>query len=237
MYTYVIISKMVIFFDAVRQFGGITSENIKYLEEKIMKKVNYELWEDMKKYIPELDENDYFITTTAKTQISVIKKVREYYNTHLPVDVLAWKRVNEPILLTDSILFESQIKFVCETFKELLFDDKEIQPMVVATHISDGILLPVYQIKLEKYGITLTMSSNFKNWIVSVNSEQDLDWNYMELFNPDEKIELKEYLGIPKDSIYGNYSASKKTFSVSIKSIYRMYMFIFLMIHHLREDI
>lgn len=200
-----------------------------------MKKVNYKVWEDMKRYIPDLDENDYFVTISGKTAVSVINQVKKYYEDHLPVDVTAWERVNKPSLLTDSLLFQAQIKFVRETVEELLFDNKEIQPMVVATHISDGILLPVYQINLEKYGVTLTISSNFNNWIVSTKSEQELNFAYMELFNPYEKIDLKDYLGIPKNSVYGSYSENKKTFSVKFKSIHRVYMFIFLMIHNLRE--
>ena len=46
------------------------------------------------------------------------------------------------------------------------------------------------------------------------------------------KIDLKDYLGIPKNSVYGSYSENKKTFSVKFKSIHRVYMFIFLMIHN-----
>lgn len=199
-----------------------------------MKKVNYKVWEDMKRYIPDLDENDYFITTSGKTATAVIKKVREYYNTHLPVDATAWNRVNEPMLLPDKIVLQAQVDFVCKTLGNL-FDSQEIQPMVVATHISDGILFPVYQIKEDKIGLEITISSNTKSWIISVKSEQEIDFDYMELFNPDEKIELKDYLGIPKSSIYGNYSENKKTFSVKFKSIHRVYMFIYLMIYHLKK--
>lgn len=199
-----------------------------------MKKVNFKILEDMKKYIPDLNESDYFPTTSHKTSVSVIKKVRKYYNDNLPVDVIAWERVNQPNLLPDKIVLQAQVAFVCKTLGKL-FECEETQPMVVATHISDGILFPVYQIKAEKIGLELTISSNTKSWIISVKSEQKIDFDYMELFDPDEKIELKDYLGIPKSSIYGNYSENKKTFSVNIESIHRTYMFIYLMIYHLRK--
>lgn len=199
-----------------------------------MKKVNFKILEDMKKYIPDLNERDYFPTTSHTTAVSVIKQVRKYYNDHLPVDVIAWGRVNQPNILPDKLVLQAQVEFVCKTLG-ILFECEETQPMVVATHILDGIMFPVYQIELEDFDVTLTISSDTKNWIVSVKSDKELRFDYMELFNPYEKIDLKEYLGIPKRSIYGSYSESKKNFSVKFNSIYRVYMFVFLMMHHLRK--
>lgn len=59
------------------------------------KQVHYADLEDMQKYIEGFNPDDYE-SCGGHTDPSVTEYVRNYYDEHLPVDVTAWLRVNEP---------------------------------------------------------------------------------------------------------------------------------------------
>ena len=59
------------------------------------KRVHYAELEDMQKYIENFNPNDYE-SCCEETDPSVIEYAKNYYDKHLPVDVNAWIRVNEP---------------------------------------------------------------------------------------------------------------------------------------------
>ena len=59
------------------------------------KRVHYAELEDMQKYIEGFNPDDYEICY-ENTDPFVVEFARNYYDKHLPVDVTAWMRVNEP---------------------------------------------------------------------------------------------------------------------------------------------
>ena len=201
------------------------------------KRVHYAVLEDMQKYIKDFDHNDYE-SCRESTDLSVIKYVRDYYDKHLPVDVNAWLRVNEP---NENLIYakglSDQVCFVRDTLCQLLTSTYEEwcdnPPLVISTHYSKSVKLPVFQINLEKYGIEVVLRYNFYDWKVSVKSEKPLDFDCMGLFNPTEKISYIYCEGFPKDKVYGSYEQNHSQFTIEIISRYDLYTFFFLLKNYL----
>jgi len=206
------------------------------------KRVNYTEMEDMQKYIEGFNPDDY--EYGGETDPSVIAFARDYYDKHLPVDVTAWIRVNEP---DEKLIYGKglgkQVCFVRDEICKILssnYDEwKNNPPMVISTHYSKSVKLPVFRIYLEKYGIEIILRDNFYDWKISVKSDKPLDFDYMGLFNPTKKI-LDIYCeGFPQDKVYGSYEENHKEFTIEIASDYDLYTFIFLLKNYLgikKED-
>ena len=207
------------------------------------KRVHYADLKDMKKYIEGFNPDDYE-SCCESTDPSVVEAVRDYYDKHLPVDVTAWFRVNEP---DKNLIYAKglgdQVSFVRDTLCSLLrstYEEwRDNPPLVISTHYSKSVKLPVYQINMEKYGIEMVLRSNFYDWKISVKSDKPLDFDYMGLFNPTEKISSVYCEGFPKDKVYGSYEQSHSQFTIEIGSRYDLYTFIFLLKNYLgikKED-
>ena len=207
------------------------------------KRVYYEDLKDMQKYIEGFNPDDYEICC-ENTDSSVVEFARDYYDKHLPVDVTAWIRVNEPDEnliyakgLGDQVCFVRDI--LCQLLRSTYEEWRDNPPLVISTHYSKSVKLPVFQINLEKYGIEMVLRYNFYDWKISVKSDKPLDFDYMGLFNPKEEIASVYCEGFPKDKVYGSYEQSHSQFTIEIGSHYDLYTFIFLLKNYLgikRED-
>lgn len=197
------------------------------------KRVHYSELEDMQKYIDGFNPDDYE-SCTGRTDPSVIAFVRDYYDEHLPVDVTAWIRVNEP---DEKLIYAKglgeQVCFVRDTLCEMLrstYEEwRDNPPMVISTHYSKSVKLPVFQINLEKYGIEMILRYNFYDWKISVKSDKPLDFDCIGLFNPTAEISYHYCEGFPKDKVYGSYEQNHSQFTIEIGSRYNLYTFIFLL--------
>lgn len=207
------------------------------------KRVHYAELEDMQKYIEGFNSDDYE-SCGKRTDPSVIAYARDYYDKHLPVDVTAWIRVNEPDEnliyakgLRDQVCFVRDI--LCQLLRSTYEEWRDNPPLVISTHYSKSVKLPVFQINLEKYGIEMVLRYNFYDWKISVKSDKPLDFDYMGLFNPTEEISYLYCEGFPRDKVYGSYEQSHSQFTIEIGSHYDLYTFIFLLKNYLgikRED-
>lgn len=201
------------------------------------KLVHRAILEDMKKY--GLKPSNYQ-ETYDKTDPSVITFLRDYYDKNLPVDVTAWVRVNEP---AESLIYGqrlgTQVCFVRDTLGELFFktweEAEKNPPMVISTHMSKSVTLPVYQIYLKKYNVRITLRYNFYNWIISINSERPLDFDYMGLFDAKEVISHCYCEGFPKCEVYGCYADDHSKFTIDIASYYKVYTFFYLLNNYLEN--
>ena len=186
------------------------------------KRVHYTELKDMQKYIEGFNPDDYE-SCCESTDPSVVEFVRDYYDKHLPVDVTAWIRVNEP---DKNLIYAKglgdQVCFVRDTLCSLLrstYEEwRDNPPLVISTHYSKSVKLPVFQIDMEKYGIEMVLRYNFYDWKISVKSDKPLDFDYMGLFNPTEKISSVYCEGFPKDKVYGSYEQSHSQFTIEIFS-------------------
>lgn len=207
------------------------------------KRVYYEDLKDMQKYIEGFNPDDYEICC-ENTDPSIVEFARDYYDKHLPVDVTAWIRVNKPDKnLIYAKVLEDQVRFVrgplCHMLMSTYEEWHDNPPLVISTHYSKSVKLPVFQINLEKYGIEMVLRYNFYDWKISVKSDKPLDFDYMGLFNPKEEIASVYCEGFPKDKVYGSYEQSHSQFTIEIGSHYDLYTFIFLLKNYLgikKED-
>lgn len=207
------------------------------------KQVHFAELEDMQKYIKGFNPDDYE-SCCQNTDPSVVEFVRNYYDKHLPVDVTAWIRVNEPdknLIYAEGL--GDQVCFVRDTLCELLRSTykewRDNPPLVISTHNSKSVKLPVFQINLEKYGIEMVLRYNFYDWKISIKSDKPLDFDCMGLFNPTQEIPYHYCEGFPKNKVYGSYEQSHSQFTIEIHSHYKLYTFIFLLKNYLgikKED-
>ena len=164
--------------------------------------------------------------------------VLEDMHKHLPVDVTAWIRANEP---DENLIYAKglgdQVCFVRDTLCQLLSSTYEEwhnnPPLVISTHYSKSVKLPVFQINLEKYGIEMVLRYNFYDWKISIKSDKPLDFDYMGLINPKQEIPYYCCEGFPRDKVYGSYGQSHSQFTIEIGSHYDLYTFFFLLKNYL----
>ena len=201
------------------------------------KPVHYAILEDMKKY--GLNPSNY-LKTSDKTDPTVIDFLREYYNRNLPIDATAWMRVNKP---SETLIYGkelgTQLCFVRDTLTSIFYaswEECEKEPvMVISTHMSKSVTLPVYRLYINKYNIEIIIRCNFYNWIISINSEKPLDFDCMELFDANNVIPDYYCEGFPKDKCYGSYANSHTQFTIDITSKYDVYTFFFLLNNYLKN--
>ena len=209
-------------------------------EDYSMKKnVHYALLEDIQKYIPDDEMEKVFpfgfeVTYDGKTDQSVITFLRDYYNSHLPVDLTAWARVNEP---SETLIYGKelgpQLCFIRDQLATIFYNSwnyYEKDPvMVISTHMSKSVTLPVYRLYVTKYNLEIIIRANFYNWIISINSEKPLDFDCMELFDTNRFIPYYYCEGFPKSNCYGSYENNHSRFTVDITSKYDVYTFFYLL--------
>ena len=193
---------------------------------------NYYLLADMEKYDKSFDRKVF-----EHLSIERLKSLfKDYYSKKLPVDVTTWVRVNEP---DEKLIYKDeqvkQILFVRDTIMRELFytgewDEKrfdEFQPKVISVHTSKSVLLPVMEIYLKEYGVILTLRANFHNWNISIESEQDIEFDHKGLIN-DEAHSYCFCEGFPSYKIFGKYKDNKKKFTFCLNSDYELHTFMFI---------
>lgn len=103
---------------------------------------------------------------------------------------------------------------------------EDFAPSVIGTHRSKSVLLPVLEMDLSKIGFKVILRYNFYDWCISVESQKDIDCDFMGLLT-DEKGYFE---GFPKDRIYEKYSeTNKKNFSLCLRDDFQVYTFMFLL--------
>lgn len=194
------------------------------------KRVHYAILEDMQKYLKNFNPDEY-IQTGSDTNPEVIDMLRNYYENNLPVDVIAWIRVNKP---NSDLLYAkaayNQISFVQYQLCSYLLNIDI--PLVISTHYSKSVKLPVYLFYYK--GIEFILRNNFYNWKVSVNSSRILDLDFFNSFDYNQKIPSIYCEGFPENKVYGAYSENHSKFTIEISNDYDVYAF-FLLIKNFRK--
>lgn len=221
----------------ITNFGGKVLRTIKRRKKTLKKRVHYLSLKDMPEYIDELAYDDYERCADC-TDLYITALARDYYDKHLPVDVTTWIMVNEPdkkLLYAKGLM--DQVYFVRDILCKMLMPTQEDfinnPPMVISTHYSKYVKLPVFQINLVKYGIEMVLRYDFCDWKISVKSDTPLNFDYMGLFNPTGHFLDIYWDGFPEDKIYGSYEQNNSQFTIEIASRYDLYTFIFLLKNYL----
>lgn len=114
--------------------------------------------------------------------------------------------------------FSEQRSKIYETF----------HPFVISSHTSKSVKLPVFELDLERIGLKIILRDNFYDWCISVESENEVDCDFIGIINPKDKGYFE---GFPKERIYEPYYAktNNKNFSVVLRDEYDVYMFMYIL--------
>lgn len=209
---------------------------------------NYYILNDMEKYFPNFNKEEY----ENKSVEELINICRSYYREHLPIDVTTWIRVNKP---DEKLLYKKgcgrQVCFIRDTIcRNLLFYEEypeakedrlndetyrkseEFQPKVISTHCSKSVTLPVMEIDLKSVSVKLVFRDNFYNWNVTVESEKDIDCDFKGTFT-DGNYNYCFCEGFPSERIHGMYKDNHKKFTCCINSDYELFTFMWLLREYL----
>ncbi len=200
--------------------------------------VAHYIFSDMKEYYKNVDDSLYEINYEGVTDPELIVVLRNYCSGHLPIPLYAWLRVNIPdsnLLYRDK--FAAQTTFLEYHIMPLLFkktDDQLKNPiLVISTHRSKSVLLPVYQIKT--CFATFILRNNFYNWKVSVDSEVPLYFDTMDLFDINEDVPEVYCEGFPNGLVFTSFSKSNKKFTFEVRDDYELYTFFYLLRNYLKS--
>lgn len=82
------------------------------------------------------------------------------------------------------------------------------------------------EMDLSRIGLKIILRCNFYDWCISVESDDDVECDFMGLIT-----DPKGYFeGFPTNRIYDNYSLqNNKNFSVVLNNKYQVYTFVFLL--------
>ena len=196
------------------------------------------IFKDMKKYYRPFDQSDYSVSYDDQTDPSLLSTLRDYYNSHLPIPLAPWRRVNAP---DENLIYKSgfgkQIDFIENVIVPLCFNsykDAEENPvMVISTHSSKSVLLPVYQIRT--CYATFTLRFNFFDWKVSVDSEVPFYCDMIGLFDEEEAIPVVFCEGFPVRLVFNSFSTNKSQFTCEISNDYKLYTFFYILRNYLKS--
>ena len=162
-------------------------------------------------------EQQFHHTKQEKQMTAILKN---------PIPLQQWTDVNKP---AENLIYAKgygeQIVFIRDRITSLLAKNYEEYETiaknikVISTHTSKSVLLPVYQIELPD-GTLFIMRYNFHNWKVSVISEKEVNADFMDLFDPNEKIHSVYCEGFSEKYVFGPYAKNKRSFTVELSSGY-----------------
>lgn len=108
-------------------------------------------------------------------------------------------------------------------------------PMVIATHTSKSVRLPVFELTLNKDEVKLKilLRNNFYDWCISVESNIPIEHSFLGLV---DKVNVGYFEGFPKERIYDRYDKSDhQKFSVVLDSDYEVYTFMMCIAEFIKE--
>jgi hypothetical protein len=201
---------------------------------------NYYLLDDMERYDKTFNRKAY----EHLSEEDLIPIFKDYYDKHMPVDVTTWIRTHRP---DENLIYKEglgkQVCFIRDDITANLFysiihgkeydHDKyeSLCPLVIGTHRSKSVLLPVMQINLDKFGIKMIVRNNFYDWKLSVISDKDIKCDFKNIFKEKDKKPISSVYceGFPKELVFGRYCDNKKQFTVELDCNYHMYVFMYLL--------
>jgi len=201
---------------------------------------NYYLLDDMERYNLDFNRSKY----EDKNVEEIVEEFKEFYSKKLPVDVTTWVRVNSPKEeMMYKQAFSDQICFVRDTINQLFYENSKAgyeelsanPVLVINTHTSKSIKLPVYKINLKRYCLSMVIRNNFHNWKISIDSENEINVDFMGLFEKDETINPIYCEGFSKEQVFKSYNDNKKQFTIEIHDKNRVFTFMYLLNNYLKD--
>lgn len=149
--------------------------------------------------------------------------LQEWANANVPAEELIWGNGywQQIMFVRDKVL-----QLFCpsyEDYKKLAQDGLR----VISIHTSKSVLLPVYEIALPD-GTEFTLRYNFHDWKISVNSPTPVEYDFMDLFDPNEDIDSVYCEGFPSSRVYGSYANNTGEFTIALYDDYSVWTFFYL---------
>lgn len=158
-------------------------------------------------------------------------QLQEWANFHQPAEDFIYTSVNGRCYWDQIIFVRDQLVGIFAVTHEEYMALREGCLTVISSHISRGVYLPVYNIKLID-GTEFTMRCNFRDWKVSVHSPRDVEADFMGLFDPALKIISSSCEGFPENLVYGPYAENKRKFTIQLPlGNYRIFTFFWIFAH------
>jgi hypothetical protein len=155
--------------------------------------------------------------------------LQEWFNENQPDEDLIYRKG-----------LDRQVFFVRDTLPSALCANREEYEqgewVVISTHRSKSVVLPVFQIKLP-IGLTITMRDNFYDWKVSVSARAPLCFDVMGLFDPSRELHPVYFEGFPREIIYGSYESDPSRFSVELRNDYLVFTLLWIVARTAREEV
>jgi hypothetical protein len=199
------------------------------------------IMEDIMKYIKILKKDEL----TNKSTEQIITYAKGLYRNKIEsgdeIDLLSWMRVNEP---SDNMIYKKEYwksnVFFRDTIPFLLLQDyeeyKKFSTMVISTHTSKSILLPVVKMFISKHNMTVIVRHDFHDFKISIKSEKELIFDTMNLFKQDRKINSIDCEGFKEEWVYDSYTNNKKQFTIKINDgYYEAYTFFYILKNYLSK--
>lgn len=205
--------------------------------KKEIKKVHYTVLNDMEKYNKNFKREDF--KNMNEDEAHTI--FRDWYAKNLPIDLLTWSRVNEP---SDQMIYKpsywNQIILIRDKVNYIFYndyDDFEANPvMVINTHCSKSITLPVYEINIKKYNLKMILRNNMHNWKISVISEKEINLDFMGLFDEEKNINSIYCEGFKDYEVFPEYNKCKDSFTVEMHhDDYNIYVFMYILNNYFKK--
>jgi hypothetical protein len=155
------------------------------------------------------------------------------------MNIHEWAMVNKP---SEEMHYErafwEQIQFIRNITPSILmpdipYDEARDRLVVISTHGSKSITLPVVEIRLPE--VTLTIRNNFYDWKVSVDSSFPIMCDFLNLFDQGKEWTWAHCEGFESSRIHGCYKNSKRKFTVELQDNFQMYTFMYILAQYLKN--
>lgn len=200
--------------------------------------MNYVEFADMKKYNPSFTEE----SIKGLDDEEIRKLFIDYYEKQVAVDLLTWMRVNEP---KNEMLYKAgywdQTVFVRDIISDLLYSSyeewKDNPVMVISTHVSKSITLPVYHIYLKEYNTNIIMRCNFYDWKISIDTPYKIT-GIEDFFEEEKPISPCYCEGFKVSQVFGMHKNNNKKFTIELPDDrYLVHTFFYVLKKSLNEKI
>ncbi|MFW6016830.1 MAG: hypothetical protein ACOCRK_10365 [bacterium] len=187
----------------------------------------------------------YNTTVKRKYQIdlsyecNIFPDINKWSNAHKPKDSMIYKDY-----FYDQICFiKDKISYLFHEIinpDSLIFDIDKVTErfVVISTHISKSIELPVVLLDLEDLlGLQFIIRNNFHDWKVSVLSDMEINLNFGDLFLTDFNINPIYCEGFHDCIVFNSYKENNKMFTLELDNNYKLYTFLFMVTNHIRNKL
>lgn len=170
------------------------------------------------------------------------ERLNDWWSNNEPDENLIYKDGlrEQCLFVRDTLMLNMFIDIATDYLKYNVFSDElraifeYFVPYVIGTHRSKSVLLPVMEMDLSKIGLKIVLRYNFYDWCISVESENEINCDFMELVTNEKGY----FEGFPKDRIYDIYSSqNNKNFSVVLNNKYEVYVFMFLLRNYVMNNL